>query len=101
LTICATFNKNELIISLDIECQYDVISSDLEDSLANYRYLHRSNTPLASDDITQRVRQQSQIARFNDMYTIDRIEAMATLAGYSDDHENNQRIVFAAMQVRS
>ncbi|XP_064636266.1 mitochondria-eating protein-like isoform X3 [Lineus longissimus] len=75
-----------------------VSDSDVEDSLASYRYLHRTTTPLAADDITQRVRQQSLIARFNDMYTIDRIEAMATLSGFSDDHENNQRIVFSAIQ---
>ncbi|XP_064636269.1 mitochondria-eating protein-like isoform X6 [Lineus longissimus] len=75
-----------------------ILSGDVEDSLASYRYLHRTTTPLAADDITQRVRQQSLIARFNDMYTIDRIEAMATLSGFSDDHENNQRIVFSAIQ---
>ena len=51
--------------------------------------------------MTQRVRQSALITRFNDMFAQDRLEAMETLRKFSDDYENNQRIVFAAMQVWS
>jgi hypothetical protein len=49
----------------------------------------------------QRYRQQKLIARFNDMFAVDRLNAMDILRQYTEvgDHENNQRIVFAAIQV--
>ncbi|CAH1777574.1 unnamed protein product [Owenia fusiformis] len=75
-----------------------ITTSDVNDSLASYRYLPRVSSPLHSDDTTQRVRQQSLISRFNDMFSQDRLDAMDILRRYSDDHENNQRIVFVAMQ---
>ena len=63
---------------------------------------HRSRhlSPLAKDNATQVIRQESLISRFNDMYVRDRLDAMDILRVYSDDIENNQRIVFAAVQVR-
>ncbi|XP_023931205.1 mitochondria-eating protein isoform X3 [Lingula anatina] len=62
-----------------------------------YRSLPRVSSPLSPDDVTQRVRQQNLITRFNDMFAQDRLDAMDILRRYSDDHENNQRIVFAAL----
>ena len=38
--------------------------------------------------------------RFNEMFGQDRLDAMDTLARYSSERENNQRIIFAALQVR-
>lgn len=61
--------------------------------------LPRPSSPFIFDDVTQRVRQQNLITRFNDMFAQDRLDAMDILRRYSDDHENNQRIVFAVMQV--
>ncbi|RUS89287.1 hypothetical protein EGW08_002961 [Elysia chlorotica] len=63
-----------------------------------YRYIPGVNSPLATDDPIQRVRQQSLISRFNDLFAQDRLTTMDTLRRYSDDHENNQRICFAIMQ---
>ena len=34
------------------------------------------------------------------MFAADRLDAMDILRRYSDDHENNQRIVFSVMQVQ-
>ena len=65
-----------------------------------YRPLPRPGSPLDIDDVTQRVRQQSLITRFNDMFAADRLDAMDILRRYSDDHENNQRIVFSVLQVK-
>ena len=72
---------------------------DLRETLDNYRYLPRSLSPLDPDDVSQRVRQQNLITRFNDMFAQDRLDAMDTLRRYSDDHENNQRIIMTTMQV--
>ena len=33
------------------------------------------------------------------MFAQDRLDAMDTLRRYSDDHENNQRILYIVMQV--
>lgn len=64
------------------------------------RRLSRSlSSPLDADDVTQRVRQQTLITRFNDLFAVDRLDALDILRRYSDDFENNQRIVFAVVQV--
>ncbi|XP_005094633.1 mitochondria-eating protein isoform X1 [Aplysia californica] len=63
-----------------------------------YRYIPGPTSPLSIDDTLQRIRQQNLIARFNDMFAQDRLSTMDTLRRYSDDHENNQRIIFACMQ---
>lgn len=64
-----------------------------------YRPLPRSHSPLAYDDVTQRVREQNLINRYEGMLTRERLDAMTTLRRYVDDHENNQRICFAVVQV--
>ncbi|KAK3099406.1 hypothetical protein FSP39_003898 [Pinctada imbricata] len=74
------------------------LDSDIRRSLDTYSYSSRYGSPLSSDDPVQRVRQQNYIARWNDMFSIDRVDAMDTLRRYSDDYENNQRIIFLAMQ---
>ena len=73
--------------------------SDLSDSLKSYRYLSRASSPLATTDVTQRVRQESLINRYNDVFSIDRLNAMDTLGRYQSDYEMNQRICNAVIQV--
>ncbi|XP_071126062.1 mitochondria-eating protein-like isoform X13 [Mytilus edulis] len=71
---------------------------DVYSSLNSYRYTPRVGSPLSIDDPVQRVRQQNLISRWNDMFSQDRLDAMDTLRRYSDDYENNQRIIFLALQ---
>lgn len=78
---------------------YFVNFSDVYNSLSTYRYTPRVGSPLSVDDPVQRVRQQNYISRWNDMFSQDRLDAMDTLRRYSDDYENNQRIIFLAIQV--
>ena len=52
------------------------------------------------DDPTQRVRQQSLISRFMDLYAINRLDAQDTLRKYTGDYENIQRIICNAVVVR-
>lgn len=70
-----------------------------DDFISTYRYKPGLSSPLSIDDPVQRIRQQNYIARFNDMFAQDRLDAMDTLRRFSDDHENNQRIIFAAISV--
>ncbi|XP_076446859.1 mitochondria-eating protein-like [Babylonia areolata] len=63
----------------------------------SYRSKPGLTSPLSMDDPVQRIRQQNAVARFNDLFAQDRLDAMDTLRRYSDDHENNQRIIFAAI----
>ncbi|XP_061163933.1 mitochondria-eating protein-like isoform X1 [Saccostrea echinata] len=74
------------------------LDSDVYSSLSSYRYTPRVGSPLSIDDPVQRVRQQNYISRWNDMFSQDRLDAMDTLRRYSDDYENNQRILFLAIQ---
>lgn len=63
------------------------------------RSLSRAGTsPLDADDVTQRVREQALITRYSDLFALDRLDALDTLRRYTDDIENNQRIVFSALQ---
>lgn len=48
---------------------------------------------------TQVIRQDALISRFNDLYTRDRLNALDILRNYTDDYENNQRIIFSTIQV--
>ena len=80
--------------------EFLLINRDFTDSLKTYRYTSRLTSVLSIDDPIQRVRQQNLVARFNDMFAQDRLDALDTLRRYSDDHENNQRIVFTAISVR-
>ena len=86
-------------ISTDYGIYITPYFSDVYRSLDSYRYIPRVGSPLSIDDPVQRVRQQNYIARWNDMFSQDRLDAMDTLRRYSDDYENNQRIVFLAIQV--
>ncbi|XP_062580945.1 mitochondria-eating protein-like isoform X4 [Saccostrea cucullata] len=74
------------------------LDSDVYSSLGSYRYTPRVGSPLSIDDPVQRVRQQNYISRWNDMFSQDRLDAMDTLRRYSDDYENNQRIIFLGIQ---
>ncbi|XP_052719458.1 mitochondria-eating protein-like isoform X1 [Crassostrea angulata] len=74
------------------------LDNDVYSSLGSYRYTPRVGSPLSIDDPVQRVRQQNYISRWNDMFSQDRLDAMDTLRRYSDDYENNQRIIFLAIQ---
>jgi len=73
--------------------------SDLSDSLKSYRYLTRASSPLSTSDVTQRIRQEALINRYNDIFSIDRLSAMDTLGRYQDDYDMNQRICFTVIQV--
>ena len=77
------------------------IDRDVYTTLSSYRYTPRVGSPLSIDDPVQRVRQQNLISRWNDMFSQDRLDAMDTLRRYSDDYENNQRIIFLGLQVNS
>ena len=35
----------------------------------------------------------------NDLFSVNRMDALTTLGRYSDDHENNQKIIFHAVTV--
>ncbi|PAA75504.1 hypothetical protein BOX15_Mlig026519g1 [Macrostomum lignano] len=54
-------------------------------------------SPLSLSHPWQQSRQQHLIARFNEAFTASRAEAMEALRCCYDDHENNQRIVYAAV----
>ncbi|XP_067663181.1 mitochondria-eating protein-like isoform X4 [Haliotis asinina] len=81
----------------ELSLSYGKRDYNLSDSMTSYRYTSRITTPLAIDDPVQRVRQQNLVARFNDMFAQDRLDALDTLRRYSDDHENNQRIIYSAI----
>ncbi|CAL1539089.1 unnamed protein product [Lymnaea stagnalis] len=70
----------------------------LDDLSLYYRYVPGPTSPLSIEDTIQRIRQQNLVARFNDMFSQDRLTTLDTLRRYSDDAENNQRIIFAIMQ---
>lgn len=56
----------------------------------------------SSDDsphgIVQKYRQQRLVARFEDMFIRDRLNALDILRQYSDDQETNKKIIFRVMQ---
>lgn len=87
--------KDELYLATSKKSYLD---GDTYDSLTSYRYTPRVGSPLSIDDPVQRVRQQNLISRWNDTFSQDRLDAMDTLRRYSDDYENNQRIIFSAIQ---
>ncbi|XP_069129119.1 mitochondria-eating protein-like isoform X10 [Argopecten irradians] len=72
--------------------------SDILGSLSRYSYSPRICSPLSSNDTVQKVRQHNLVSQFNDMFSNQRLDAMDTLRRYSDDYENNQRIIFLAVQ---
>ncbi|XP_025086839.1 mitochondria-eating protein-like isoform X4 [Pomacea canaliculata] len=87
--------RDELYLSSSVKPRPVLDTSD--DFISTYRYKPGLSSPLSIDDPVQRIRQQNYIARFNDMFAQDRLDAMDTLRRFSDDHENNQRIIFAAI----
>lgn len=93
------FKRNWILWALKELKTIAVNFSDVYSSLGSYRYTPRVGSPLSIDDPVQRVRQQNYISRWNDMFSQDRLDAMDTLRRYSDDYENNQRIIFLAIQV--
>lgn len=92
----SSFAKDDSILSSTI--REEKKPGDVYSSLGAYRYTPRVGSPLSIDDPVQRVRQQNYISRWNDMFSQDRLDAMDTLRRYSDDYENNQRIIFLAIQ---
>ena len=65
------------------------------------RTLARASSPLLIDDPTQRVRQQSLLTRFMDLYAVNRLDAQDILRKFTGDYENIQRILYATLIVRS
>ena len=57
-----------------------------------------SDSPLSPNHCTQIVREEMLISRFNDLFTCERLNAMDTLRNFCDNYENNQRIIFSAVQ---
>lgn len=64
----------------------------------NIREPPKMISPLSPTHCTQVIRQESLTSRFADMYWRDRMNAMDLLRHYSS-FENNQKIIFAALQV--
>ncbi|CAF3508190.1 unnamed protein product [Rotaria sp. Silwood1] len=58
----------------------------------------RSLLSLSSDDSLQKIRENTLIKRFNDLYGRERLDAMDILRRVSDDYEMNQRICFNIIQ---
>ncbi|CAH8553005.1 unnamed protein product [Heterobilharzia americana] len=54
-------------------------------------------SPLSPNDPIQRYRQQILVMRFNELFSLHRIEAMGMLRRYIDDYEANQKIIFYAV----
>jgi hypothetical protein len=65
--------------------------------------LDRLSSVLLDNESTQGYRQRKLVTRFNDLFAVDRRNAMDILRQFTDtdDLENHQRIVFAAIQVES
>ncbi|KAK3588729.1 hypothetical protein CHS0354_019195 [Potamilus streckersoni] len=97
-TSTSVSTKDDSFTRLSVKDDTPSRSGDIYSSLDTYRYTPRVGSPLSMDDPVQRVRQQNLISRWNDMFSQDRLDAMDTLRRFSDDYENNQRIVFAAVQ---
>lgn len=58
-----------------------------------------SSSSSGSDESLQKIRENTLIDRFNELYSHERLNAMDTLRTVSDDYEMNQRICFNIMQV--
>ena len=53
-----------------------------------------------SIDSLEKIRENTLIQRFNELYSRERLDAMDTLRTVSDDHDMNQRICFNIIQVK-
>ncbi len=58
----------------------------------------RATSPMSPNHCTQLIRQDLLVKRFDDLYSRDRLCAMDSLRAFSSNYENNQRIIFAAVQ---
>lgn len=58
----------------------------------------RATSPMSPNHCTQVIRQDLLVKRFDELFCRDRLAAMDTLRTFSDCYENNQRIIFAAVQ---
>lgn len=61
-------------------------------------FVDSSLSPLSPRHCTQVIRQDSLIKRFDDLYALNRLNAMDILRNYSSDYENNQRIILSVIQ---
>ena len=52
-----------------------------------------------SDGSLQKIRENTLITRFNELYSRERLDALDTLRTVSDDYDMNQRICFNIIQV--
>jgi len=53
-----------------------------------------------SNDSLEKIRENTLIQRFNELYSRERLDALDTLRTVSDDYDMNQRICFNIIQVR-
>jgi hypothetical protein len=58
----------------------------------------RATSPTSPTHCTQLIRQDLLLKRFDELFCRERLAAMDSLRSFSDCHENNQRILFAAVQ---
>ena len=61
-------------------------------------HLPRATSPISPTHCTQLIRQDLLLKRFDELFCRERLAAMDSLRSFSDCHENNQRILFAAVQ---
>ncbi|XP_060070228.1 mitochondria-eating protein-like [Ylistrum balloti] len=87
--------RDELSI---VSSKKSYLDSDLIGSLSRYSYPLRTGSPLSFKDPVQKVRQHNLVSHWNDLFAGARLDALDTLRRYSDDNENNQRIIFIAVQ---
>jgi chromosome segregation ATPase len=87
-------------VLLPLSSSSSAMGSTVVDGITSSLTLARSGSPLLLDDPTQRVRQQSLVSRFMDLYAINRLDAQDTLRKYTGDYENIQRIICNAVVVR-
>ncbi len=53
-----------------------------------------------SNDSLEKIRENTLIQRFNELYSRERLDALDTLRTVSDDYDMNQRICFNIIQVK-
>lgn len=56
-------------------------------------------SPLSPNDPIQRYRQHILVMRFNELFSLHRVEAMGILRRYIDDYEASQKIIFYTVLV--
>jgi hypothetical protein len=76
---------------------FSTLGTSVVDGAPTSLSLARASSPLLIDDPTQRVRQQSLITRFMDLYAVNRLDAQDILRKFTGDYENIQRILYATL----